>query len=97
MEELLEWIECIVQIITIDAMGTQTAIAKKIREKCGDSVLALKGNQGTLYEDGRWYLTEPEVKQALRTAGRYKRRVEKARSQVEIREYYQTENISWLA
>ena len=38
-------------IVTIDAMGTQKAIAKQIIEQGGDYVLALKGNQGTLNED----------------------------------------------
>lgn len=36
-------------IITIDAMGTQTAIARQIVEANADYVLALKGNQGTLH------------------------------------------------
>jgi len=38
-------------IITIDAMGTQTAIARKIVEKEGDYILAVKGNQGSLEEE----------------------------------------------
>ena len=38
-------------IITIDAMGTQTAIAKKIIENGVDYILAVKGNQGTLEEE----------------------------------------------
>ena len=38
-------------IISIDAMGTQTAIAKKIIENGGDYILAVKGNQGTLEEE----------------------------------------------
>lgn len=37
--------------MTIDALGTQKAIAKTIRERDADYVLALKGNQGTLHED----------------------------------------------
>lgn len=37
-------------IITIDAMGTQTAIAQQIVDGGGDFVLALKGNQGTLFK-----------------------------------------------
>ncbi len=38
-------------IVTIDAMGTQTEIAKEIVvEQEADYVLALKGNQGTLHE-----------------------------------------------
>ena len=38
-------------IVTIDAMGTQTAIAQLIVEREGDYVLALKDNQGNLFED----------------------------------------------
>lgn len=94
--ELLDKIQVKGQVVTIDAMGTQTAIAEKIRKKRADYVLALKGNQGNLHEDVKLYLQDSEVKQALRTSGQYKRTVEKARSQIEIREYYQTENISWL-
>lgn len=36
-------------IITIDAMGTQTAIAEKIIDGGGDFILALKGNQETMH------------------------------------------------
>lgn len=38
-------------IITIDAMGCQTAIAKKIREKEADYILQVKGNQKVLLEN----------------------------------------------
>ena len=38
-------------IVTIDAMGCQRAIAAQIIDQKGDYVLALKGNQGQLYED----------------------------------------------
>jgi predicted transposase YbfD/YdcC len=37
-------------IVTIDAMGTQTQIARQIIEQDGDYALALKENQGTMYE-----------------------------------------------
>jgi predicted transposase YbfD/YdcC len=37
-------------IITIDAMGTQTAIAEKIIDGGGDFILALKGNQEKLHD-----------------------------------------------
>ena len=37
-------------IITIDAMGTQKAIAEQIIEGEADYVLALKGNQETLHQ-----------------------------------------------
>lgn len=37
-------------IVTLDAMGTQTAIAAEIKQSAGDYVLALKGNQGRLHQ-----------------------------------------------
>ena len=47
--ELLRLVDIKGAIITIDAMGTQKAIAKQIIEAEGDYVLALKGNQETLH------------------------------------------------
>jgi len=47
---LLSLIDIQGAIITIDAMGTQTAIAEKIIDGGGDFILALKGNQGTLHD-----------------------------------------------
>ena len=51
--ELLKVLELHGCIVTIDAMGTQKQIAKQIIEQGGDYVLALKGNQGNLFEDVR--------------------------------------------
>ena len=51
LPELLKVLEINGCIVTIDAMGTQKAIAKQIIEQGGDYVLALKGNQGNLFED----------------------------------------------
>jgi len=48
--EVLKLVDMRGSIITIDAMGTQTAIAAQIVEGGGDFVLALKGNQGTLHQ-----------------------------------------------
>lgn len=95
--QVLEKIRIKGQVVTIDAMGTQTAIAEKIREKRADYVLALKKNQGNLYEDVSLYFKDEEEKQKIRDAGNYKRTIEKARSQIEIREYYQTDKIGWLS
>ena len=49
--ELLEMLEVEGCIVTIDAIGCQTDIAQKIVDKGADYVLALKENQGRLYED----------------------------------------------
>jgi predicted transposase YbfD/YdcC len=48
--ELLRLVNIQGAIITIDAMGTQKAIAAQIIEGEADYVLALKGNQETLYQ-----------------------------------------------
>jgi predicted transposase YbfD/YdcC len=37
--------------VTIDAIGTQTKITKTIIEQDGDYLLAVKENQGNIYED----------------------------------------------
>jgi predicted transposase YbfD/YdcC len=48
--ELLRLVDIKGAIITIDAMGTQKAIAEQIIEGNADYVLALKGNQETLHQ-----------------------------------------------
>lgn len=48
--ELLRLVDIEGTIITIDAMGTQKAIAEVIVDKKADYVLALKGNQETLHQ-----------------------------------------------
>jgi len=54
--ELLKLVDIKGAIITIDAMGTQKAIAAQIVDKEADFVLALKGNQGTLFEEVKEYI-----------------------------------------
>lgn len=49
--ELLNLLDLAGCIVTIDAMGCQTKIAAQIVDQDGDYVLALKENQGKLYED----------------------------------------------
>ncbi|MEC4806357.1 MAG: ISAs1 family transposase [Jaaginema sp. PMC 1079.18] len=49
--ELLNLLDLSGALVTLDAMGTQTAIAEQIVEAGGDYVLSLKGNQPTLHQD----------------------------------------------
>ena len=56
--EVLRLVDIKGAIITIDAMGTQKAIAAEIIEGEGDYVLALKGNQGTLHQAVIDYIDE---------------------------------------
>lgn len=56
--EALKLVDLRGAIVTIDAMGTQTAIAKQIVEGGADYVLALKGNQGAMHEAVIQYIEE---------------------------------------
>lgn len=95
--DLLDKLQIKGNIITIDAMGTQTAIAEKIKNKRADYVLALKGNQKNLYEDVKEYFDNEEFRREIEKTGAYKKTLEKAHNQIEIREYYQTEDIKWMS
>src|ERR1017187_835261 len=56
--ELLRLVDIKGTIITIDAMGTQKAIAEQIIKSEADYVLALKGNQETLHQGVIDYINE---------------------------------------
>jgi len=48
-------------VVTIDAMGCQRAIARKIKDKKADYILVLKGNQTTLHEDVKLFVAEQKA------------------------------------
>jgi predicted transposase YbfD/YdcC len=48
-------------IVTIDAMGCQREIAKKVLDKKADYLLALKGNQSSLREDVELFVAEQKA------------------------------------
>ena len=48
-------------IITVDAMNCQRDTARAIIDKGGDYAFALKGNQGTLHDDVRRFLDDPDT------------------------------------
>lgn len=83
-------------IVTIDAMGTQKAIAKQIIEQGGDYVLSLKGNQGTLNEDVRTFL-EAEIKKtnSKDITDRYLD-VDKGHGRIETRRCIVSDQIDWM-
>jgi predicted transposase YbfD/YdcC len=56
--EVLKLVDLTGAIVTIDAMGTQKAIAKQIVEADADYVFGLKGNQSKLHEAVREYVAQ---------------------------------------
>ena len=87
---LLDLLELKEVIITIDAMGCQKDIAKKIvKDSKSDYVLGLKGNQETLHDDVKLYFETHTAKDKTVTK-------EKDHGRGEIREYYLVSDIDWL-
>lgn len=83
---LLEMLEIAGCIVTIDAMGCQTEIAQKIVDQQGDYVLAVKANQGHLYEDiEHWCQLYPRHEQPMFYFNDYAKTVDKAYDRIEIR------------
>lgn len=75
-------------IVTMDAMGCQTEIIKEVREKDADYLVALKENQGHLYEDTQTlfedlekYQFDPQV-----YPYEYHKSVNKGHGRIDIRE-----------
>ena len=75
-------------IVTIDAMGTQTKIAEQILEQEGDYALALKDNQGNLYDEVKATFRMAEKEAFASVTSESARMVEKAHGRLEIREYW---------
>lgn len=73
-------------IVTIDAAGCQTKIAKQIRTKKADYVLALKGNQPTLHDEVTYFFRELETKDIDEGWVEHHRTVDKGHGRLEIRE-----------
>ena len=94
--ELLDTLQIKGYVVTIGAMGTQTKITEKIIKKRADYVLAVKGNQETLHNDLITYFDDADFRKKIIKDGNYKKTVEKAHGQIEVREYYQTNDIKWL-
>jgi len=59
---LLEMMAIEGAVITLDAMGCQRGIAKKIMDRKADYIIALKGNQGTLLEDVQVFAIEQKTR-----------------------------------
>ncbi len=83
-------------VITIDAMGCQKDIASKIIGSKADYILALKGNQGNLYNQVTDLFNKvgtPEFKKYIYQTDS---QLEKDHGRIEQRECITIENLDWL-
>jgi predicted transposase YbfD/YdcC len=87
--ELLRLVDIQGTIITIDAMGTQKAIAAQIVDSRADYVLALKGNQETLHQEVIDYIDEQAKNDFAEVQARRHITQETGHGRQEIRSYIQ--------
>jgi predicted transposase YbfD/YdcC len=85
------------RIVTIDAMGCQTAIARAIHAKGGDYVLSLKGNQTRLHDDIRTFFLDAEAHAFAGTPHTTAETVDGDHGRIEIRRAWATDDLAWLA
>jgi len=87
---LLELLDVTGCLVTIDAIGTQTEIAKKIVERGGDYLLPVKENQGQLYEDLEKLFSIEEREGFITPGYTNARKVDNNHGRLEIRECWAT-------
>ena len=94
--ELLKILEISGAIVTIDAMGCQTKIAKAILDKDADYLLALKENQGNLHEDVADHF-DSAIEQGIDDFNiMFCETVNGGHGRVETRRCYTCSDIDWL-
>jgi len=94
--KLLGMLEIEGAIVSIDAMGCQREIAKKIVDKNADYVLALKGNQGSLREDAELFASEQKANGFKDTKISRHETVDGDHGRIETRAYTVIHDIAWL-
>jgi predicted transposase YbfD/YdcC len=91
---LLEIKDC---IVTVDAIGTQTKIARQIIQSEGDYLLAVKHNQGKLYRDLEMLFSYDQQQDFQDTPYDYAKEVKKGHGGIDVRECWTTSDPEYLA
>ncbi len=94
--KLIEMINVDGAVITIDAMGTQTAIAKQIIDNNADYLLALKGNQSSLHDEVENFFDQAEAVDFDDVKHSAYHTTEEGHGRYEERHIYSTEDIEWF-
>jgi predicted transposase YbfD/YdcC len=94
--ELLKMLTIKGNIITIDAMGCQKEIVRQIREKEGDYVIALKGNQGILHAEAVNFFQQAMDVDLNESGCDFSSSVEKNRGRIEERQVWSCA-LDWLS
>lgn len=93
---LIEMLDIKGATVTIDAAGCQREVAEKIREKGGDYVLALKGNQGKLHDEAENFFKQALDVELKESGCDYYKNEEYSRGRLEQREVWTVDDLEWL-
>ena len=74
-------------LVTIDTIGTQTKIAHQIRKAEADDLLAVKANQGQLYEDLELLFSYNQPPGFPAAHYSYAKEVKKGHGRLEVRDH----------
>lgn len=95
--KLLKLLDLAGCIVTVDALNTQTQIAKMIKQRGGEYILAVKENQGHLYEDLMDLFGDDRANDFLDAPYRQAKQVSKDHGRLEIRRCWSISDPEYLA
>ena len=90
LPKLLEMLTLPDTVVTADALNCQRQIAQQVIDQGGHYALALKGNQGTLYDDVKLFLDDVDTPVAQAT------QVSKGHGRIETRTASVSDDVAWL-
>ena len=83
-------------VVTIDAMGAQRSIARKIIDNKADYIIALKGNQGTLHADVKLFCAERQANGFKDAVISRFETLDGDHGRIETRRYTAIHDVEWL-
>lgn len=98
--KLLSVLDLKKKIVTADALGTQKAIAKQVREAGADYVFALKDNHKNLYRHAQWMFEDAKAKRWEGVTHSTHRTEDVGHGRREVRKYWmihEEPSSEWLA
>jgi predicted transposase YbfD/YdcC len=94
--DLLGMVDLNGAVVTIDALGCQTEVCRTIRDRGGDYVIHLKGNQPQLYGSVKTHLDEMALEKFEGVPHDYDDRTNAGHGRIERRRVWVTDRIDWL-
>lgn len=93
--KLLQLLELRGSFVSLDAMGTQTEIARQIIEQGGDYLLALKPNHPLLFEEVTAFFSQCPHEE-MQLLAQWEQEVEGGHGRVELRKCWVSRSLNWL-